>query len=248
MLRKVGYGRTDGRTDACPEHARFFCKNPTPSVYSPYGSLISCKKSERSYDPISIKSKKKTILGTFGYVWACPGRARFFCKILPPSFSSICEYLTSCKKSEQSYDWMLRKVGYGRTDGLTDGRTDACPEHARFFCKNPTPSVYSPYGSLISCKKSERSYDPISIKSKKKTILGTFGYVWACPGRARFFCKILPPSFSSICEYLTSCKKSEQSYDWMLRKVGYGRTDGLTDELTDGLTDGRTDGRTDLIL
>ena len=67
----------------------------------------------------------------------------------------------------------------------------------RFFLKNRAPSVFSIYGPLTSCKKSE--------KVRKTSFLGIF---FPKKGTRDFFFKNRAPSLFSIYGPLTSCKKN----------------------------------------
>ena len=100
---------------------RIFPKNLIRPFFAPYIPLTSCKKSEKSNDVILKKKFKNLIFGPF---LALFGQIRIFMKNRAPSLFIIYGPLTSWKKSEKSNEPILRKVRDGRTDWLTDWRTD----------------------------------------------------------------------------------------------------------------------------
>ena len=91
------------------------------------------------------------------------GQMHFFLKNRAPSVLYHYGSLTSCQKSEKTNEAILRKIP--KTSFLArfgpfwpkNGQMD-------FFLKNRAPSVSSLYGPLTSCKKSEKTNEPILSK------------------------------------------------------------------------------------
>ena len=96
----------------------------------------------------------------------CPkkGQRDFFLKnLFWPLFTPYCP-LTSCKKSEKTNDSIFFKVS------KTLFRAHFGPFWPKkgprdFFFENRAPSLFSLYGPLTSCKKSEKTNDTILRKT-----------------------------------------------------------------------------------
>ena len=84
-------------------------------------------------------------------------------------------------------------------------------EQTGFFPKKRAPSLLTLYGPLTSCKRSEKTLEPILRKSLKTSFLGYFGPFLPKFGQTGFFPKNRAPSLFSIYESLTSCKRSEKT-------------------------------------
>jgi len=103
---------------------------------------------------------ENSILGTFG---PKKGQRDFFLKnLIRPLFTPYIP-LTSCKKSEKTNDSILRKIP--KTSFLGHFWPFlAIFGQMHFFLKNRAPSVFIIYGPLTSCKKSEKTNEPILRK------------------------------------------------------------------------------------
>ena len=105
-----------------------------------------------------------------------------FLKLWAMPISSVYKTLTSCKKSEKSNEQILRKVR------KCQFWAQKCPISAilgiiRVFLKKLAPSLSSVYWTLTSCKKSEKSNEPILRKRHYRRTDGrtygrTYGQTW----------------------------------------------------------------------
>ena len=64
--------------------------------------------------------------------------------------------------------------------------------------------------------------------------MAIFGQFWAKMAKTRFFCQKAKMSLPYAYYAATLCKKTEQTYERILRSSSEGRTDGRTNERTDG--------------
>ena len=71
-------------------------------------------------------------------------------------------HLTFGKKSEKSHDPILRKLWKTSKKPIFDPFRPILPK-MRFFSKNRFPSLFYIYDPLTSCKKAEKSYDPVPV-------------------------------------------------------------------------------------
>ena len=104
---------------------------------------------------VSEKSWKNLI---FGHFLPSGGRAKFFLDMRSSLSSSPYWGLTSCKKSERSYDSIFRKV---RKTVILGQILPFLPSggRAKFFFENRALSLFIIYHKLTPCQKLENSYD-----------------------------------------------------------------------------------------
>ena len=131
------------------------------------------------------------------------------------------------QSNSSTYDWFLAQNhtfrafwAYFEPKWANSGKT-------RFFGKNWTRSLLTPYSALTSCKKSEKSLEPFSSNMGITLLLGPF---WAIrplkynksanSGKTRFFGKIMAAALLTLYSALTSCKKSEKSLEPFSSNMG----------------------------
>ena len=109
------------------------------------------------------KSQKTLFLGQKSAIMGQYGPKKIFRKKRTPSPFNNYYFLLSCKKSENFNDKMLRKL----QKTLFSGQKSAIMAQngqIRFFFKNRAPSLFKLGNFLSSCKKSEKSNEPILRK------------------------------------------------------------------------------------
>ena len=133
-------------------------------------------------------------------------------------FSNVYWVLTSYKKLGKSNEGILRKVQ------KCWFWAQKCPIYPilgiiRIFLKQWRMILWSVHWVLTSYKKWEKSKEQILRKFKKRWFWAQKCPIYPILGIIRIFLKQWPMLLWSVHWALTSCRKSEKSNEWILRKV-----------------------------
>ena len=105
-----------------------FFKNLALSLFYLYSPLTSCKKSEKSLQPFLRKllyqptNQRNMKVSDFGLIWRTFRKylqIKSFFKYQVPRLFYLYSPLTSCKKSEKSFEPFLRKLHYQPSNQTT---------------------------------------------------------------------------------------------------------------------------------
>ena len=132
-------------------------------------------------DKVLNKTWKTWFLANFWHFSQNFGKTRFFSENLAPSVSNCHEFLTSCKKSDNSYDSIPRKIRtYVRTYVRTDGSEFIGPSRKRGsnMCIHMWPAVGKPVMlHFDTCYLNKRKVKIFTQQLKFQTCISLFYYV-----------------------------------------------------------------------